>query len=187
MALGRSQLDGRTVTLTVAALALGAVLVYVPWQYDRTRTIVPRIHDITTDTVNPPAYVAALPARAAEAANSLTYEGPKIAPLQQAAYPDVVPLMVALPPADAFKRALDAAKAMRGWTIVDTDPAAGRIEASQTSLWFGFTDDVVIRVSASGSGSRIDMRSVSRKGTSDFGVNAWRVRAYLAELKSHVS
>jgi uncharacterized protein (DUF1499 family) len=187
LALGWSQLDGRTVTLTIAALVLGGTLVYVPWQYDRTRTIVPRIHDITTDTDNPPAFVAALPARAAEDANTLTYEGPELAKLQKAAYPDVIPLVVALAPPDAFKRALDAAKAMSGWTIVDTDPAAGRIEANQTSLWFGFTDDVVIRVTAADSGSRIDMRSVSRQGRSDFGVNARRIRAYMAELKPRMT
>ncbi|MBV9687983.1 MAG: DUF1499 domain-containing protein, partial [Alphaproteobacteria bacterium] len=63
------------------------------------------------------------------------------------------------------------------------DPAAGRIEASDRSRWFGFTDDIVVRIGASGSGSRIDVRSSSRLGRSDFGVNAARVRAYLTELR----
>jgi len=70
-----------------------------------------------------------------------------------------------------------------GWTIVAADEAAGRIEASERSRWFGFTDDIIVRVTASGSGSRVDVRSSSRLGRSDFGVNAARVRAYLAELR----
>jgi len=72
---------------------------------------------------------------------------------------------------------------MSGWTIVKSDPAAGTIEGSQRSVFMGFTDDFVVRVSADGAGSRIDMRSESRQGNSDFGVNAARIRAYLAALK----
>jgi uncharacterized protein (DUF1499 family) len=70
-----------------------------------------------------------------------------------------------------------------GWTILAADPQAGRIEASQQSFWYGFTDDIVIRVAAAGSGSRIDIRSSARHGRSDFGVNAARVRRYLAALR----
>ena len=73
---------------------------------------------------------------------------------------------------------------MPGWTVVDSDPASGRIEANETSRWFRFVDDVVIRVTADGSGSRIDIRSVSRQGRSDFGVNARRIRAYIESLKT---
>ena len=72
-----------------------------------------------------------------------------------------------------------------GWTIVAAD-AAGRIEASDRSRWFGFTDDIVIRVAAADSGSRVDVRSSSRRGRSDFGVNAARVRAYLAALRADI-
>lgn len=186
LALGWPQLDGRAMTTAGLGLALGAALTYVPWHYNHMGRTVPRIHDITTDPGDPPRFVAVLPARAAENANSVTYEGPEIARLQRAAYPDVVPLVVALPPAEAFERARGAASTMPGWTIVATDPSTGRIEASQTSLWFGFTDDIVIRVAAQGGGSRIDMRSESRQGRSDFGVNAGRVRAYMAELRQRI-
>ena len=65
-----------------------------------------------------------------------------------------------------------------------SDPKAGRIEADQRSFWLGFTDDIVVRVTASGSGSRVDMRSASHYGRSDLGVNAARVRAYLARLRA---
>ena len=75
---------------------------------------------------------------------------------------------------------------MSGWHVVAADPASGRIEASQTSRWFRFTDDVVIRVIGHGSGSRVDMRSLSRQGRSDFGVNAARIRLFMAALRNRL-
>jgi len=117
---------------------------------------------------------------------SASYAGPEIAKQQKAAYPDLAPLKVGLPPDQAFSRALDTAKTMPGWTVVAADPATGRIEARQTSRWFRFTDDVVIRVAAEAPGSRIDMRSESRQGRSDFGVNANRIRAYMATLRKQL-
>jgi uncharacterized protein (DUF1499 family) len=186
LAVGRSGLGGRGITMAGIGVVLSAGLAYVPWQYNHTLNSVPRIHDITTDTDNPPAFVSALPARAAEKANTVTYEGPELAKQQKAAYPDLVPLKVGLPPNEAFKRTLDAARAMPGWTVVGSDPATGRVEANEASRWFRFVDDVVIRVAADGAGSRIDIRSVSRQGRSDFGVNARRIRAYMETLKARV-
>ena len=184
LAFGWRQLDGRGLAMAGLAIVLGAVAAYVPWSYDRLRGRVPPIHDITTDTDDPPAFVAALPARTAAKANPVAYEGPALAQKQKAAYPDVAPVKLALPPAQAFKHALETAQGMSGWTVVDSDPAAGRIEANEASRWFRFVDDVVVRVAADGAGSRIDVRSVSRTGRSDFGVNAGRIRAYLAALKA---
>jgi uncharacterized protein (DUF1499 family) len=182
IALG-GRLSGRGKLEAAAALLLGLGLIYVPWQWDRIRTTVPPIHDITTDTENPPAFQAVLPARKAENANTEVYGGPDVAKAQKGAYADIAPVSLPLPAAEAFKKALDTAKAMSGWMIVASDPQSGRIEASQSSFWFGFTDDVVIRVTADGAGSRIDMRSEARQGRSDFGKNAERVRKYLAALK----
>src|SRR5262249_15415126 len=181
LAFGWSHLGGRGIAFAAAGVVVGALVVYVPWQYGRLRGVVPPIHDITTDTDNPPAFVAAVKLRPA-GSNTVAYEGPTLASKQKAAYPDLAPVKLGMPPADAFQRALDAARAMPGWTVVDSDAAAGRIEANQTSRWFRFTDDVVIRVAADGAGSRIDVRSVSRVGRSDFGVNAGRIRAYTAAL-----
>jgi len=175
----------RTAAFAAVGLVAGAVLAYVPWSYWHITSVLPRIHDITTDTDNPPTFSAVMPAREAEKAATVVYAGPELAAKQKQAYPDIVPVMTALSPADAFGRALDTAKSL-GWTIVVSDPAAGRIEASQTSFWFRFTDDVSIRVAARGdgqAGSRIDIRSISRQGLHDFGVNAARIRAYLAALK----
>lgn len=183
---GWSHLGGRGIALAAVGIVVGAVVVYMPWQYNRLRGVVPPIHDITTDTDNPPAFVAALKLRPA-GSNTVAYEGPGLAGKQRAAYPDIAPVKMSVAPADAFKRALDTAKAMPGWTVVDTDLASGRIEANETSRWFRFTDDVVIRVAADGAGSRVDVRSVSRVGRSDFGVNAGRIRAYTAALNGHVS
>ena len=87
------------------------------------------------------------------------------------------------PPDKAFPRALAAAQQL-GWTIVDSDAKSGRIEASESTRWFHFTDDIVIRVGASGAGSRVDIRSSSRYGTGDFGVNVRRVRRYIAALRA---
>jgi len=124
--------------------------------------------------------------RTADGGNPVAYEGSKIAEQQRQAYPDIIPLTVALARDVAFNQALNAAQRM-GWTIVAADGAAGRIEASDRSRWFGFTDDIVIRLAATDSGSRIDLRSSSRLGRSDFGVNAARIRAYLSALRASAS
>jgi len=179
--LGR-RVGGRRAAASVLAFVIGAAIAYVPWHYDRMRDSVPPIHDITTDTRNPPQFRAVLPMRDKERANSVAYEGAAVGDQQRRFYPDIAPLSLGLDPRKAFARALDAATAM-GWTLVASDAAEGRIEASERSFWFGFTDDVVIRIAAGDAGSRIDVRSVSRVGRSDFGVNAARVRAYLSKLR----
>ncbi|MGH7231340.1 MAG: DUF1499 domain-containing protein [Nitrospiraceae bacterium] len=161
-------------------LALGLIVAGLPWQLKQTAQRVPPIHDITTDTENPPAFVAVLPLRK-EASNSADYGGPEIAAQQRAAYADVRPLILNVSPEEAFNKALEAARAL-GWDIVDTNPAQGRIEATDTTFWFGFKDDIVVRVEPADQGSRIDARSVSRVGKSDIGTNAKRIRAYIERM-----
>jgi uncharacterized protein (DUF1499 family) len=92
-------------------------------------------------------------------------------------------LLLALMPDKAFALALATARG-EGWRIVAADPAAGRIEATARSFWMGFADDIVVRVVAAGSGSRIDTCSALRYGRSDLGVNAARIRAYFAALRA---
>lgn len=166
----------------LVALVLGLGVAFVPWNGMRQARAVPPIHDITTDTERPPEFVAVLPLRA-DAPNPAEYGGPEVAQAQLAAYPDLRPLRLALPPAEAFERAQQVARDM-GWELVAADATAGRIEATDTTLWFGFKDDIVVRVEAEGSGSRIDVRSLSRVGKSDVGTNAKRIRAYLQALGS---
>ena len=136
----------------------------------------PPIHDITTDTDDPPAFVAAVPLNAP----GRTDYDPAVAEQQSAAFPDIGPAMLSVPPADAFDRALAVVRD-RGWELLAAD--ALRIEATDRSFWFGFPDDVVIRVTPDGgAGSRVDVRSLSRVGGGDLGVNARRVRAFVAAL-----
>jgi uncharacterized protein (DUF1499 family) len=165
----------------IAALAVGIAVAYVPWQWQQRARSLPHIHDITTDTADPPQFVAVLPRRAG-APNTAAYGGKEIAEQQLKAYPDIGPLTIGVPPGVAFGRARDAAESM-GWEIVASDPGTGRIEATATTLWFGFKDDIVVRVSSAAQGSRIDVRSVSRVGTGDIGTNAKRIREYLARLR----
>jgi len=164
----------------LAALALGLGTAFVPWNALRQARALPPIHDITTDTGRPPQFVAILPLRAA-APNPATYGGPDVARAQIGAYPELRTHRMDAAPAEAFKRALQTARDT-GWEIAAADAAAGRIEATDTTFWFGFKDDVVIRVEADGAGSRVDVRSVSRVGVSDVGANARRIRAYLRVL-----
>ncbi|MBV8132806.1 MAG: DUF1499 domain-containing protein [Alphaproteobacteria bacterium] len=180
---GRSRIEARGITVAILAFAVGGLIAYVPWHYDQIRQKVPPIHDITTDPDNPPAFVVVVPLREAAGPDRVSYEGVKIAEQQRQAYPDIVSLTLAVPPASAFNHALDTAQRM-GWTIVAADDAAGRIEASDKSRWFGFIDDIVVRITPSASGSRVDLRSSSRVGRSDFGVNAARIEIYLSALRA---
>ena len=168
--------------LAFAGILLGLAASGVPYMWLRTARHVPPIHDISTDTENPPAFRAVLPLRAG-ARNAPEYGGPDVAKQQHQAYPDIQPLHLAVPPGAAWRRALDAARGM-GWAIDAADSADGRIEATATTRWFGFKDDVVIRVTPDSGGSRVDVRSESRVGGSDVGTNARRIRAYLGRLRS---
>lgn len=168
------------VAVLAAAIAIAAGVAYVPSHWLQTARAAAAINDVTTDTANPPAFVAILPLRAT-APVSAVYPGSETANAQRRAYPDIVPLELPVPPAAAFARALDAAKAM-GWEVAAADPATGRLEATATTAWFGFRDDVVVRVAPTPTGSRIDVRSVSRVGKSDLGANAKRIRSFLARL-----
>ncbi len=165
----------------VLAIAIGLVTAYFPWSFQHKARSVPPIHDITTDTANPPRFVAVLPLRA-DAPNPPEYEGDSIAQLQREAYPDVTPVVLEEPTDRAFGRALEAARDM-GWEIVAADPAEGRIEATATTFWFGFKDDVVVRITPLEGRSVVDVRSVSRVGRSDVGKNAERIREYMDKLR----
>lgn len=166
----------------VAALVLCTVTAGLPWSWQRKARSVPPIHDITTDTQDPPAFVAVLPLRT-KAKNPVEYGGDSVAALQRAGYPDVIPVPLSVTPAVAFAKVRAAATTMQ-WELVAADSAAGRLEATATTRWFGFKDDVVVRVRAEGTGSRIDVRSLSRIGGSDVGTNAERIRAFVALLRA---
>jgi uncharacterized protein (DUF1499 family) len=172
---------GAGMALPVVALVLVVGAFALPASKIRQASRVPRIHDITTDTENPPRFVTIVPLRAG-APNPVEYGGPAIAAQQRQGYPDLQPLSLPLPPNQAFDRALATARRM-GWEIIASDPLSGRIEGTDTTYWFGFKDDVVIRVAPAPNGSRVDVRSLSRVGLSDVGTNAARIRKYLAAVR----
>jgi uncharacterized protein (DUF1499 family) len=165
------------ITPLAASLLLGLVIAYVPWSGLQTVRSLPFIHDISTDTVNPPAFVAILPLRA-DAPNPPEYLGEDVAAEQRKGYPDIKTLALAMSADKAFARAVEVATEM-GWEIVAAEASAGRIEATDTTFWFGFKDDVVIRVKGSDNESLLDIRSKSRVGRSDVGANAARIRKFV--------
>lgn len=179
--MGRS--NRRALIAGLLGVVIGSLVCGGPWRWQQAARSVPRIHDITTDLENPPAFVAILPLRA-NAPNSAVHGGPAVAAAQRSGYPDLATAMLNLSAEQAFTKAEQAARAM-GWEIVSTDRASGLIEATETTRWFGFKDDVVVRVrAAAAGGSRVDVRSVSRVGGSDVGTNAKRIREYLRRLRS---
>jgi hypothetical protein len=154
---------------------------------------IPPIHDISTDTEHAPEFVA-LHNRRPGATNPADYEGAErirfegrtysAETLQKLYYGEIKPTeALGTTPAKLFHRALTAAQNM-GWNIVAvaSDSTGGRIEATDSTLLFGLTDDIVIRVKPAGIGFRVDIRSKSRVGTSDFGRNAARILAYQKKL-----
>jgi hypothetical protein len=183
-----------------AGLIGAALLLYVPLSVEIRAWNAPPIHDISTDVEYAPPFEKLLPLRKGSP-NGPEYDGPKkvvikgkittVAELQKLKYPDIKPLGSLLnphgdpridPKAILFWRGFERAKSM-GWNIVAFDEKTGRIEATDTTLWFGFTDDIVVRVQQAGAlGARLDIRSKSRIGTLDYGRNAERVRAYLKLL-----
>ena len=169
----------RGLLLAAVSFVVAAAVIAIPGRF-RMGPPAPPIHDITTDMRDPPQYVAVLPLRA-NAPNTAEYGGERVAAQQRAAYPDLEPAILNVPPAQAFDLALAAVHEM-GWDLVKADATAGRIEATDTTFWFGFKDDVVIRVRPTDGGSRVDVRSLSRVGVGDAGTNAKRIRAYLKVL-----
>jgi uncharacterized protein (DUF1499 family) len=166
--------------MPITALVLAIVAMVPPALLLAQAKSAPHIHDVTTDTADPPAFVALLEARK-KSPNGFEYGGEAVAAQQRQGYPDLKPVVLKANARDAHQAAIDAARSL-GWEIIASDAAAGRIEATDTTAWFGFKDDIVVRVRPEGEGSRIDVRSVSRVGRSDVGANAKRIRKFLAKL-----
>ena len=154
---------------------------------------VPQIHDITTDLDNPPEFQV-LKLRPDDFADVPGRGDPKYAGmdaierwklLHSKAYGDIRTITVPLPVDRAVALAEQVAL-KRGWEIAASSPEEGRLEAVDTVSLFRFKDDVVVRVQPGPGGltSQIDVRSVSRVGRSDLGVNAKRIRGFLKDLQA---
>jgi len=164
----------------VLSLGLAAVTGIGPAWHLFPALGLPAIHDITTDTVDPPGFAVLVTERDPES-NSLEYGGAAVATAQRAAYPALGPLTVNRSPDQTLGLARETAEAM-GWEVVAVDAEAGRLEAIDTTFWFGFRDDVVVRVRPGTDGGRVDVRSVSRVGVGDLGANAARITEFLHRL-----
>lgn len=169
----------------IAAFVIGiAVLAWPTIEFVRAVDL-PEINDITTDTSDPPRFLAVASARSS-GANSINYPGERTAMLQQSYYPGVIPYEVDATPDEVFNVLL-ALVERRGWRVLDSIPPRGgqregRIEAVAQTLLMGFREDVVIRVRTLTNGVRVDMRSASRYGTHDFGSNARRIQSLMSDF-----
>jgi hypothetical protein len=138
------------------------------------------IHDISTNTQNPPAFVDIVALRS-DSDNTTDYLDDGTAEAQAAAYPDIQTIVLETTFESSFAAALAAAHEM-GWEVIASKPAEGRIEAIASTSIVGFKDDVVIRVTEKDGKTLVDVRSKSRIGKGDMGVNANRIRAYTEQL-----
>jgi uncharacterized protein (DUF1499 family) len=171
----------KVITTLSVAFVLTAVAATTALYWQQRAQSVPPIHDITTDLQNPPEFSAMVRLRA-DAPNPPEYAGEETAEQQREAYPGLEPLVVD----DSLQVAMDEAVRLvlnRGWQIVAINRNEGRIEATEILPWFGFKDDVVLRFTETTQGTRIDMRSKSRVGRSDVGVNAKRIERFLEDLE----
>ncbi|MGD9762198.1 MAG: DUF1499 domain-containing protein [Candidatus Binatia bacterium] len=144
----------------------------------------PPINDISTDTANPPQFVHAQTLDG-NIGRDMSYSGEAYAAQQRAAYPDLMPVTLALPPEQAFVQVAAAARSMNSWVITREDAASRTLEGYDTTPLFRFKDDFIIEVRPTDNGqSIVQMRSKSRDGKSDLGANAARIRAFLARLSN---
>lgn len=180
-----SRRTGAIVAGTMALLIAG-VTAYVPWNLRQAARTVPPIHDISTDTENPPQFVR-IAAMRKPTDHPAAWDGPENAALQKKGYPDIAPLVVQAPPEKVFDAARQVLLSM-GMEVIDAEPIQGRIEATDRSLLFGFEDDVVVRIVPGANGTtRVDVRSKSRVGRSDLGINAHRVRQVSGGLRRRLA
>ncbi len=169
---------------SIAGLLAGILIVVPLMQSYKKAKSVPAIHDITTDRQNPPQFVDVVALRA-NAKNPPEYAGAEIGDQQAKAYPDIETLSFSKSPAEVLAAAEKAALAA-GWEVVASVATEGRLEAVATTFWYGYKDDIVVRIQAAPAGSIMDVRSKSRVGRSDLGTNAARIRAFTEAVKANL-
>jgi Protein of unknown function (DUF1499) len=167
---------------SILGLLLGAALLAYPGYLAQRAYRYPAIYDVSTDAANPPRFIALAAQRPKD---RIAYPA-AAAPLQRAAYPDIVPLQLTLPLRSSYDVVIGVLN-KRKWTFIESAPPGGNrreatIETTARTLLMGFRDDIVIRISAAGAGSRVDLRSASRYGSHDLGANAARLRSLLEDI-----
>jgi hypothetical protein len=167
--------------MAASGTVVAAIAFYIPESFRPGEGVnYPPIHDISTNLISPPEFVAILPLRV-DAANTVIYGGSnnmtpeRLVQLTEEAYPDLVTRRYSESADEVFSKALAAVDEL-GWELVDQSTDEGRIEATDTTFWFRFKDDIVIEINQQGSETLVDARSVSRVGTGDVGANAIRLR-----------
>jgi len=180
---GRRGLGSAIRGLVIAFLVLG----YPSWLAVKGITL-PPINDISTDTEDPPTFSrsrVALEARSGRVPPDVPPEGREA---QREAYVQIAPLTLDLAPEEAFALAQKAAINL-GWQVIEAVPpggrmGTGRLEAVDRTPFLKLPDDVTVRIRPRADGTRIDIRSASRMGNHDFGINAKRIRAFLEEASN---
>lgn len=167
---------------TGVSVILVIVAVGLPLSMMNKGKSVPPIHDISTDLVNPPEFMAIVALRA-DAPNPAAYAGEETAKQQREAYPDLTTVKYTQS-ADQLFAAAETAVNKLGWALVNADKSMGIIEATDTTAWFGFKDDVVIRINDTGTERLLDVRSKSRVGKSDLGKNSERIHSLIKEINA---
>ena len=180
---------GRFVTLAAIGALVAWVAYLIPESFRPGVGVnYPSIHDISTNRIKPPQFFAIAPLRA-DAPNTLIYGGSNNMTPEQLieqtdeAYQDLVTQRYSESVNEIFEKALAAVDDL-GWELVAANASDGRIEATDTTFWFRFKDDVVIKVEQQGLDTIVDARSVSRVGTGDLGANAIRLRKLFALLEN---
>ena len=166
----------------VAGLIVGVGLLSWPVIFLPQLTGLPSIHDITTDTANPPAFVELAKFRAK---GTVDYPGGRTAKIQSDAYPDLKTLEVDRSADEAYEIVSDALRRQKVKVVREVPPSQsgkGYIEAYDRTLVFGFYDDISVRIDGDAKRAKIDLRSASRYGQHDLGRNAERLRRVLKEV-----
>src|ERR1700755_1755452 len=175
---------GRILLAFLISAVVLAYPAYLGLQYRK----LPKIHDITTDPIDPPRFEALARLRSGEGANSAVYAGLYSAEQQRIAYPDIETVELEVPPQRAYEVTL-ALVTRRKWLVIDErppqcPPRIGRIEAVARTPIMGFREDVSIRITPDGEDSRVDIRSSSRYFESDLGSNASRVSKLMDDINT---
>ncbi len=188
---------GRGIVIALVALVIPAAALYQAGATQAAARAIPPIHDVTTDPDDPPEFSEGIAERRGPDANPLDldfvlpefageFAGRSVRVVGGEFYDNLATMRVVSGTGETFDAALDAAEDM-GWEIALADPEEGRIEAVATTFWFGFKDDIVVRIRPAGMGSEVDVRSVSRVGFSDLGTNAARIADYSEELADELA
>ena len=181
--LSKSRLESLKDYRLVLTMIVALVLFVIPYQTRQEFRKLPTLADATTDFIDPPVFVDLVAARSQSARNPLEYRGGEAVALQKEHFPNLSSLEIQAPPEQVIERAKQVVTDM-GLNIVGVHTEKGRLEATATTFWFGFRDDVVIRAqSQADGGTLVDVRSASRVGYLDGGVNAKRVQHIIQELQ----